>query len=117
MDFFTSKWGEGSNHQIFQEEPEVEGPSSVCDYLLQKGPCRELSVGPQVYDSYSSKTKDSIVDFQEGWLFDTWVAKDQQQAFLKNSKAKELNSICGCPDQEGISQQTFHGNNADSTLR
>lgn len=101
-ELFNNKWGEGSQWQIFQEEPQVEGPSNVYDNLLQKGPCREFSLGPLVYDSYILETKDSIVDFQEGWPVNKWVPKDQQQAFLEKSKAEELNSICGCPNQEDI---------------
>lgn len=109
-ELFTSKWGEDYQQEIFQEEPKVEGPSSVCDYLLQKGSCREFLVGPPIYYSYDSKTKYFIADFQEGWSIGKLVEKYQQQAFLGKSKAKELNNVCGFPDHEDIGRQTIHEN-------
>ena len=73
---------------------------------MQKGSCQEFSIGPLVYDSYSLETKDSIANFHEGWSIGKWVAEYQQQDFLEKSKAKKLNSVCGCPNQGDIGQQT-----------
>lgn len=101
-DPLTSKWGEISQQQIFQEEPKVEGPSRVCDCLLQKDSCEEFSVDSLIHDSYSSDNEESIADFQEGWPIEKWVAKDQQQVFIEKYKVEELNGIYSCPDQEDI---------------
>lgn len=40
-DLLTNKWGEGFQQQFFQEEPKVEGPSSVCGCMFHKYSCRE----------------------------------------------------------------------------
>ena len=39
-ELFTSKWGEGSQQQNFQEDHGVEGPSSVRDSY-----CRKVTIG------------------------------------------------------------------------
>jgi len=45
-ELFTSKWGESSQQQVFQEEPKTK--------FLQKGAYQEFSTDPPIYDSYSS---------------------------------------------------------------
>jgi len=45
-----------------------------------------------------------IIDVQRELFTNKQGAGFQQQVFLEKSKAEELNSTCGCPDQEDISQ-------------
>lgn len=107
---FTSKWGESSQQHVFQEEPKVEGPRTVCYCLLQKDSFQEFSVDSPIYDSYISDNEKSIANFQEGWPIEKWVVKGQQQVFLEKYKVEEFNSICGYPDQEDIGRRTVYEN-------
>jgi len=75
----TNKWGEGFKQQIFQEEPKVEDPSSVCGYLLQKDSFLETLQEREIEINFSHQLYDLVDDYMASFF--------GQQTFQENEAA------------------------------